>query len=89
MSEVADGPETNVIGPRSRPRLDARERLGQQLDDLRLADDADVEVGHERERAAPLLRAAGEDDRAGLGDRGRAAGECAVDAVELVRASSP
>ena len=43
-----------------------------------------MQVGHERQRAAPLRRSAGEDDRAGLGDRGGAAGECAVDVVQLV-----
>jgi hypothetical protein len=72
---------------RDRPALagDALDRLGDELDDLRRLDDADVEVGDERQRAPALLRRGGEDDRAGLGDRDRAAGDDAVERVELPR----
>ena len=56
MSEVADGPETSVIGAccvgdRGRDR---GERLGDLADDLLGVDHADVVVGHQRQRAAPL-----------------------------------
>ena len=50
-----------------------------------LGDDAEVVVGHERERPPALCGAAVEHDRAGLGDGERAAGEGAVEAVELLR----
>ena len=40
-------------------------------------------VGHQRERPAALARPGVEHDRAGLGDRDRAAGDDAVDRVEL------
>ena len=69
----------------ARPSGADRGRLGDELDDLAPRDDADVEVGDERERAAALARARGEDERAGLGDRDRAAGEHAVERVELAR----
>src|SRR5438477_685904 len=66
-------------------RIDAVEGLGQELADLRLDDDADMEIRHERHPTAALLRAGREDDRAALGDRGAAAGQRAVDLVELPR----
>ena len=56
MSDVADGPETNVSGRRSRRFRERGERLGDELDDLVLLDDADVQVGDERDRAAALGR---------------------------------
>ena len=47
-----DGPETRVIGrPRRRPRRERRSRPARRHDRVRL-DDADVVVGHERQRAA-------------------------------------
>ena len=48
-----------------------------------------MEVGDERERAAALVRRRREDDRAGLCDRDGAAGEDAVERVELVRRREP
>ena len=59
MSEVAEGPEMNVSGRRSRTAsLQARDRLGDELDDPALLDEADVQVGDERDRAAALVRRA-------------------------------
>ena len=57
MSEVADGPETRVIGRRSLADEcagDARSPSGHELDDLRQLDDADMEVGDECQRAAAV-----------------------------------
>ena len=58
MSEVADGPETKRDRPpfRAHELAEARHRLRHELDDLRLSDDADVEVGDERERAPAVGR---------------------------------
>ena len=47
------------------------------------ADDADVVVGDERERAAAGGGAGVEHDRAGVGDRERAAGDDRVERVEV------
>ena len=52
-------------------------------DDRVRAHDADVVVGHERERAAAGLGAAVEHDRARVGDGQRAAGDDGVERVEL------
>ena len=91
MSEVADGPGDE----RERPALaDRRARAARRPPARRSTiwsarDDAEVVVGHERERAAALRRAAVEHDRAGLRDRERAAGEGAVEGVEVVRRCRP
>ena len=66
--------------PRRDRRREPRDRLGHEVDDLLLGDDADVVVGDERQRPAPAALVAVEDDRPGLGDRDRAAGERGVDA---------
>lgn len=68
--------------PHRRELPDPLDRLRDKLDDLLLADHADVQVGHEAERTAALGGASGQHDRAGLGDRDRRAGEDAVDPVE-------
>ena len=70
MSEVADGPEIQVIG-RSGLAADSRSlghRFGHQADDLILADDAEVVVGQEGQNPSSLERAGVEDDRPGLRD---------------------
>ena len=51
-------------------------------------DDADVEVRQQAEGPAALVRARVEDDRAGLGDRDRAAGDDAVEARRGRRSDS-
>ena len=86
MSDVAEGPEMNVIGRpgRARPSREPGDGLGDEADDLVLADDAEVIVGQERERPPPLAGAAVEDDRPGLGDPQGAAGQDAVARLELV-----
>ena len=67
-------------------RREALESLGHGADDLIDLHHAEMEIRHERERAAALAGAAVEHDRARLGDRRGAAGEHAVDGVErLVR----
>ena len=81
MSEVADGPGDERERPAARPGEPAI-ASGTEATTGRL-DDADVEVGDERQRAPAGRAAAVEDDRAGLGDRQRAAGEHAVERVEL------
>ena len=95
-----DAIELDVRGRRGardeghRPPLDPHDlieegnRLGNQLDDLTLLDDAEVEVGHERDRTAPFRGAGAEHDRAGLRDRNRAAREHGVHPVELVGAET-
>ena len=77
MSEVADGPETSV---NARPAA-----LAIRLVLCAGFADAQVVVGHQRERPAPLPRAAVEHDRAGLRDRERGSGQGAVETVELMR----
>src|SRR5207237_5950881 len=47
--------------------------------------DADVEVGHERDRPSTLSRGTREDDRARLRDRNGAAGDDTVHQIELER----
>jgi hypothetical protein len=64
------------------------DRLGNARDDPCALDDTDVQVGHERERAAAGVLAAVEDDGAGLGDGQRAAGERAVEGVEVADAQA-
>ena len=66
-------------------RGEAGDQLGHGLDDLLLADDADVEVGHECDRAAALALAAVERDRARLGTRRGTGRQGAVEPVELGR----
>ena len=86
MSDVADGPLTSVIGRPSAATPGQRgDRVGHAGDDRVGLDDADVPVRHEGERAAAGALAAVEDDRAGLGDGQRAAGEHAVEPVERLR----
>ena len=70
MSLVAEGPEIRVCG---RDWVEPGERVGQVGVDLAGPDDDQVEVGHQGERAAALPGAVVQDDRAGLGDRDRAA----------------
>ncbi len=84
MSEVADGPDTNVTARRARDGgLEPGDGLRDDPDDLLAEHHADVQVGHERERAAALGGAAVQHERAGLGDRHGAAGQGAVEPVEL------
>src|SRR6266851_8849736 len=64
------------------------ERLRHRLHDLIRANDADVDVRDERERAPALHCSAGEDERAGLGDRNRAPRDDAVESIKLVRAQA-
>ena len=67
-------------------RREALDSLGHRADDLIDLHHAEMEIRHERQRAAALAGAAVEHDRARLGDRRAAAGEHAVDGVErLVR----
>ena len=84
MSEVADGPgdegERATIGDRCREPLD---RLGNGREHLLGPDDADMQIRDQRERAASLTRSRVEHDRAGVGDRQRAAGDHSVARVEL------
>ena len=86
MSEVALGPETSVIGrPSAAAGASAATASGTDAW-MRAASTKQMwQVGHERERAAAAVGAAVEHDRAGLGDRERAAGQHAVEAVELAR----
>ena len=85
MSEVAEGPETKVSG---RPSRTAGSSLatasGTRPTIWSLAHDADVQVGNEGERPAALAGPAVEHEAAGLGDAGGAAGERAVELVEVV-----
>src|SRR5256885_1614363 len=67
-------------------RRDGRDRVGHGGHDLVRAHDAQVKIRHERQRAAPGHTRAVEHDRPGLRDRGGAAGEDAVDRVEVARA---
>jgi hypothetical protein len=61
------------------------ERVRQVRGDLTGPDDHQVEVWHQGERAAALTGAVVQDDRAGLGDRGRAAGHHPRHPVEFGR----
>src|SRR3954471_5925449 len=58
----------------ARGGLEGGDRVGDGGDDLLRVDHAEVVVGDECERAPAGFRATVEDDRAGLGDRERAAG---------------
>ena len=69
MSLVADGPLIQVCG---RVRVEQGDGVRDVGDDLVGADDADVPVGHQGERAPALAGAVVEHDRAGLGDADRA-----------------
>ena len=87
MSEVAEGPEIQVRGRPGSP-ADSPERgdgLGDDPDDLVLADHAEVIVGQERQGPPPLARPAVEDDRPGLGDPQGAAGQDAVARRSIAR----
>src|SRR3954454_22295062 len=64
-------------------RIEPGDRVRDGGDDLLGADDADVVIGDERERSPAGCRAAVEDDRAGVGDRERAAGDHRVERFEL------
>ena len=80
MSLVAEGPEMRVCGRAGSSRANAS---GQVRGHLVGPDDDQVEVGHQGERPAALAGAVVEDDRAGLGDRDRAAGHHARRPVEF------
>ena len=84
MSEVAEGPQIQVIAAGRGGRREPGHGLGDEPDDLVGADDAQVIVGQEREGPPPLPCPAVEDDRPRLGDRQGAGGEDAVDGVELL-----
>jgi hypothetical protein len=60
-----------------------RDRGGHVVDHVLGADDADVHVRDEGERAAPAQRAALQHDRAGLGDADGRAGDHRVEGVEV------
>ncbi len=64
------------------------ERFGHRLHDLVRANDADVDVGDERERASAFHLSTGEDERAGLGDRDCAPRDDPVEGIKLVRAQA-
>ena len=84
MSEVADGPEISVSGARRSPhrRLHPLECLAHRGTHELGRDDADVQVGHQRQRADALTGPAVQHDGAGLRDGGGAAGEHAVHPIE-------
>ena len=67
----------------------AGDGLGDEADDLVVADDAEVIVGQQRDRPAALARAAVEHDRPGLGDPQGAGGQDAVAARRAARWSGP
>lgn len=85
MSEVAEGPETSVIarGGVASAAGEAARAPPHRGDDLHGAYDTDVGVGQQREQAAARRPAAIEADRAGLRDRGGAAGHGAVEAGDF------
>src|SRR3954447_19424512 len=84
MSDVAEGPETNVIGrPSAAAAGGGGDGVGHRRDDRRRIDDADVAVRDERQRTAAGPGTAVEDDRARVGDRQRGAGDDGVERVEL------
>ena len=80
MSLVALGPLIQVSG---RGGVEAGHRVGYVGDDLVGADDADVHVGDQRDRAAALAGAVVEDDGAGLGDADGRVGDDGGAGVEL------
>src|SRR5690348_4015013 len=82
--DVAGGGGTRDQGVRP-GRIEPGERVGQVRGDLVLAHDHQVEVGHQGERAAALTGAVVQDDRPGLGDGDRAAGDDAAHPVEFGR----
>src|SRR4029077_7465423 len=83
--DVAGGGGTGDEGVRP-GRVEPGERVRQVRGDLFLADHGQVEVGHQGERAAALAGAVVQDDRPGLGDGDRAAGDDAAHPVEFGRA---
>ena len=86
MSLVADGPETSTIGRPSRA-LGSSAAISSGTDSTIAVrpDHADVEVGHEAQRAAALARPAVEGDRAGDGAARRTGRQRTVEHVELAR----
>ncbi len=84
MSLVALGPDTKVKGPRA--PVERADRVGHGGDDLRALHEAEMQVGDERQRAPARALAAIEDDRAGLRDGQRAAGQGAVERIEVAHA---
>jgi hypothetical protein len=66
-------------------RIEPGERVGEIGRDLTGLDDDQVKVRHQGERAAALGGTVVQDDRAGLSDGGRAAGDDARQLVELGR----
>ena len=78
--DVARGARPRDEGERPAGALEGADRVGHGGEDLRTLDDADVQVGDERQRAASRPLAAVEDDRARLGDGQRTAGDGAVEA---------
>jgi hypothetical protein len=83
--DVARGARPGDKGEWPAGALQGADRVGHRGDDLAALDDADVEVGHQGQRPAARTLAAVEDDRAGLGDGQRAAGDGAVERVEIAR----
>ena len=62
---------------------------GTELDDLRFADDAEVQVGHQREGAAPLGGTTGQNDRPGLGNCSGASSDDAIELIQFLRGQIP
>ena len=84
MSEVAEGPEIQVIGrPGTCGVAESGHRLGNEPDDLIGADDAKVIVGQKRQGPPPLAGTAVKDDRPGLGDPERRGGQNPVAGLDL------
>ena len=65
-------------------RLEARESLRNRANDLIHAHDAHMQVRKQAQHAAALVGAGIEDDRACLGDGDRAAGDDAVETVQVL-----
>ena len=76
MSLVADGPLIQVSGRAGSSRAIAS---GTSATTWPRVDDADVQVGHQRDRAPALVGLVVEDDRAGLGDPDARPGHDGVD----------
>ena len=91
MSDVAEGPEMKVIGRRSALTSSSSAAIasGTELDDLRFADDAEVQVGHQREGAASLGGTAGQNDRPGLGNCSGASSDDAIELIQFLRGQIP
>ena len=90
MSDVADGPEINVIGlPSYAAGPSLEDRLRDARHQLVSEHDADVPIRDQGQLATPLRGATVQGDRARLGDRHRASGQDAVHPVELRGARPP